>query len=127
MNKTVLTLIGITGFGCAGFFTVKGINDASYEPPNVANGKTAYISNCLLCHGEQGRGDGIASHAMPIKPDDIYKELTNPFGFKAELISSVLNGDNGQDGTMPAFNETLTEKEIVDIFGYIVSVNQLKK
>ena len=123
MNKLILVLVGIIGLGGAGFFAIKTISDSSYGAPNAANGETAYLANCAVCHGEQGRGDGLASHAMSVKPDDIYLELTSPFGFNAELIDSVLNGDNGQNGTMPAFKGVLTEKDIVDIFGYIASIN----
>ena len=126
MSKLVLMLVGIIGIGGTGFFAVKAISDSSYGAPDIANGKTAFLANCVVCHGEQGRGDGPASHTMTVKPDDIYQELTNPLGFKAELIHSVLNGDNGQNGMMPAFKGILTEKELVDIFGYIASINKQK-
>ena len=66
----------------------------------------------------------MASLSMTVKPDNIYQELKNPFGFKTELIDSVLNGDNGQGGTMPAFKDILNEKEINDIFGYIININE---
>ena len=124
MNRLILVFVGIVGIGGAGFFAMNAISDASYAAPDVANGKTAFLDYCLVCHGEKGRGDGPASHAMSVKPDDIHRELANPFGLKAELIDSVLNGDNGQNGTMPAFKGVLTEKEIVDIFGYIASINK---
>ena len=123
MTKKIMTFIGILVLIPTAFFAAKGISDSSYDAPDVTVGETAYLANCLACHEERGRGDGPASHAMPVKPDDIYQELTNPFGFKAELIDSILTGDNGQDGTMPAFKGVLTEKEIVDIFGYITSIN----
>lgn len=126
MDKFILTLFVIIGLGMASFyaFAMKAISDSSYDTANLTQGKTAYVSNCIVCHGDQGRGDGPASDAMAVKPDNIYLELINPFGFKAELIGSVMNGDNGQNGTMPAFKEVLSKKEIVDIFAYIISLNE---
>lgn len=124
MNKLFMVVLGVVGIGGTGLFATKIISDSLYGTPNAANGETAYLANCVVCHGERGRGDGRSSHAMSVKPDDIYLELTNPFGFKAELIDSVLDGDNGQNGTMPAFKGILTKKDIVDIFGYIVSINK---
>jgi len=123
MRRYFFSFIGIVSIGVVGFLTFKKISDSSYGSPNLANGKIAYVENCITCHGEKGLGDGVASQSMQIKPDSIYEELTNPFGLKAELINSVLSGDNGQDGTMPAFNGVLTEEDVNDIFGYIVNIN----
>ena len=88
-----------------------------------AEGELLYRVHCLACHGDRGHGDGLASEAMTVKPDNIYEELTNPFGFKAELIDSVLSGDNGQGGNMPAFEALLSKGDVNDVFGYILQVN----
>ena len=79
----------------------------------------------MACHEEKGLGDVVAAQTMVIKPDNIYQELTNPLSFKAELIQSVLEGDNGQNGNMPALKEILTETDINDIFGYVASLNTI--
>ena len=124
---SIYVFVGLILLGGTGFFTFKNVNDLSYGQPNIANGKNAYIANCMVCHGEKGLGDGVASQSMTVKPGNIYQELTNPFGLKAELIASVLSEDNGLDGTMPAFNGVLTEKEVNNIFGYILSINESTK
>ena len=124
MKNVILTSAGIIFFGIASFFITKNVSDSFYSSPNLANGKKAYIAYCLECHGQKGLGNGVVSVSMTVKPDSIYQELSNPFGFKAELINSVLSGDNGQGGVMPAFNGTLTETDVNDIFGYIVTINQ---
>lgn len=117
---SIVTLV-IAG---AGWFALKAVSDLSDGPADITSGKQAYVDNCMACHGVKGNGDGPASVAMLVKPDDIYQELTNPFGLKAELIDSVLTGDNGQDGSMPAFDAVLDAREINNIFGYIASINQ---
>ena len=125
-NSKRITLLyaGIALISAAGWFAFKPMSDYSADPAVLARGKQAYVENCVTCHGLKGHGDGVASLSMQVKPDNIYQELKNPLGLKAELIDSVLSGDNGQDGTMPAFNTVLNEREVNDIFAYIVSINQ---
>lgn len=80
--------------------------------------------NCQVCHGDKGEGNGIIANTLIVQPDSIYEELTNPLGLKYELIGSVLEGDNGQDGIMPAFKNSLSGRDVNDIFAYIKTINE---
>ena len=123
MKKIIfIPVLCVLGFG--GFFTSKLLVNLYLGTPDITNGQTKYQTYCLACHGDKGHGDGVASAALTVKPDSLVEELSNPWGFKLELIYSVLDGDNGQDGLMPAFKGTLTKKDINDIFGYIENINQ---
>ncbi|MGF1684002.1 c-type cytochrome [Photobacterium minamisatsumaniensis] len=115
--------IGIIIISASGFFGLKTYTNSQFGEPNLANGKAHFANNCAVCHGNKGLGNGVMANNLAVSPDNIYEELTNPFGFKSELISSVLSGDNGQNGLMPAFKGILSEKDINDIFGYIESIN----
>ena len=95
-----------------------------YSEVDVANGKSQYLANCVFCHGDQGHGNGTVAIALEVKPDNIFEEIKNPFGLKMELIQSVLEGDNGQQGQMPAFGHALTKEDVNDIFAYIESINE---
>jgi cytochrome c6 len=123
MKKITWCTVALITVGITGFFGVKLFNYNQFGKPDLTNGKSKFITNCAVCHGLKGRGDGIAANTLTISPDDIYDELTNPLGFKSELISSVLNGDNGQGGVMPAFKNTLSESDVNDIFMYIKVIN----
>lgn len=120
MKRIVLSLTLVL---IGGFFGLKAFTDNLYGQADIINGKALYTNNCAVCHGPQGHGDGVAAKGLTVSPDNIYEEVVNPFGFKAELINSVLEGDNGQDGVMPAFKGTLTEQDVNDILGYIESIN----
>jgi mono/diheme cytochrome c family protein len=37
---------------------------------NQAEGKKIYLTYCSTCHGEQGKGDGMAAASLPAKPSD---------------------------------------------------------
>ncbi|WP_182027433.1 c-type cytochrome [Vibrio rotiferianus] len=117
---SVAFLLFATSTGFAGY---KWFTDNQYGEADLTVGKQRFESYCISCHGDKGHGDGLAANALNIKPDNIYAELLNPFGTKVELIDSVLEGDNGQGGTMPPFKAVLSEKEINDIFEYIRSLN----
>lgn len=124
MKKTLTYLIGLVFFSAAAFFGAKTYTDNMHGKPNLVSGKSLYDTNCSICHGTRGLGDGVAASSLAISPDNIYEEIINPLGFKYELINSVLEGDNGQEGSMPAFNTILTEKDVNDILEYIRNTNQ---
>lgn len=87
---------------------------------DVDAGESSYKTLCVSCHGELGHGDGIAGKALPEQPSNIYEGLNSWFETEAELIDTVLNGNEG----MPAWNSVLNEKDVQDIFAYIEKINQ---
>ncbi|MGF1736825.1 c-type cytochrome [Photobacterium satsumensis] len=121
-KKAPLIIIAITLF--ASILAYVLLANYPYSTANIDNGKTQYLANCVFCHGDNGHGDGTAAVGFEVKPDNIFDELQNPFGLKAELIHSVLDGENGQNGQMPAFGHTLSKEDVNDIFAYIESVNE---
>ena len=38
---------------------------------NTAEGKRTYATYCIGCHGDQGKGDGAAASALPVKPANL--------------------------------------------------------
>ena len=86
---------------------------------DIQAGENSYKTLCVSCHGDLGHGDGIAGKALPEKPSNIYDGLNSWFESEAELIDTVLNGNEG----MPAWNSILNEKDVKDIFAYIEKIN----
>ncbi len=89
---------------------------------DIEAGENSYKTLCVSYHGELGHGDGddIAGKALPEQPSNIYDGLNSWFESEAELIDTVLNGNEG----MPAWNSVLNEKDVKDIFAYIDKINQ---
>lgn len=87
--------------------------------PNIDNGKRLYENNCIVCHGPQGHGDGVAASNLPKQPKNISEELNSIFETDAKLTRDVLKGKTG----MPAFRGTLRKEDVADIFAYIRSIN----
>lgn len=123
MSKKIIVagLFGIflASIGVKAFDTFKHTGDA-------VNGKVLYTTNCAVCHGAKGLGDGLVSKTLPVQPADIYEKLSNPFGFRMELADSVLNGmgDEGDVFVMPKFKGVLTEKDVYDILAYVNNINK---
>lgn len=100
-------------------------------PASLEKGKTLFIANCMLCHGNEGKGDGPMvpvlkdAWGQPLKPAN--------FTLAAGLSGGVKLGHDGEHlfktattgvgGTpMPVFGEQLTPEEIWDIVHYVQSL-----
>ncbi|OLQ89345.1 hypothetical protein BIY22_19740 [Vibrio panuliri] len=89
---------------------------------SLEQGKQNYQTLCLACHGNLGHGDGVAAQALSEQPSNIHQSLNSWFESEAELIDTVLNGNE----EMPAWGSVLNEQQVKEIFAYIESINQPK-
>ena len=81
----------------------------------AAAGAEIFKSNCELCHGPQGHGDGIAGQSLEPRP----KNLAN---LQATVGDDFLfwRIHEGKSGTaMVAWNGILTDEEIWQIVSFI--------
>jgi len=103
-----------------GVFSAQGMGWAQ----NAAEGRKLYQGNCASCHGENGKGDGVAAQSLPAKPADhtnggIMNALTDKW--LVDIISKG-GGAVGKSSFMPAWGGALDEKQIRDIVGYIRTI-----
>ena len=88
---------------------------------NQAEGGKLYASYCSSCHGDKGKGDGIAAGSLPVKPKDhtngaVMNQLTD------QSLTDVISkggGAVGKSGFMPAWGASLNDKQVRDIVAYI--------
>ncbi|MFQ5956190.1 MAG: c-type cytochrome [Candidatus Brocadiales bacterium] len=80
-------------------------------------GKTYYAKYCMVCHGEQGRGDGFNAYNLDPRPRDLTKELPSD----QELFKTISEGFIGSDGTFhcPPWDLTLGKDAINSTILYI--------
>jgi len=91
---------------------------------NFGEGRKLYAAHCSSCHGDTGKGDGIAGRALPAKPaDHTNGAFMNALSDKWLLdIISKGGGAVGKSSFMPAWGGALNEKQILDIVAYIRSI-----
>ncbi|MEX5219546.1 MAG: cbb3-type cytochrome c oxidase subunit I [Nitrospira sp.] len=101
-------------------------------PASIAKGDTLFQTNCALCHGERGRGDGVLSQpgmlvddwGHPIAPAHLSLPAGAPGGVKlgyggARLYQTIVAGIGSTP--MPPF-DSLTEEEVWDLVHYVQSL-----
>ena len=108
--------------GAALVFNSLGSNIGTIErnpvPPSsesVRAGLALYQTNCLLCHGETGLGDGPSAATMNPPPADLVVHV--PLHPDRALFEFVRDGISGT--AMPALEATLSDEEIWHIINYI--------
>lgn len=74
-----------------------------------------FTDNCVLCHGETGMGDGPGAKAIKVKPAN----FTDAKMMDAETDGSLFWKMSNGRGPMPAWKDTLSDKERWELVGYL--------
>ncbi len=99
---------------------------------DVDAGRQLYKSaGCVSCHGPAGHGDGPAAAALkdtwgnPITPRDLTQGPMRWGNTENDLYRTLLIGIAGTP--MPAFEQTLTDKQLWSLVGFLKSMQTLPK
>jgi mono/diheme cytochrome c family protein len=106
--------------GLAYWIALSGVAQAQ----TVAEGKSLYTSYCAACHGDQGKGDGVAARSLPVKPaDHTNGTVMNQFSdkFLTDIITKGGSAVN-KSAFMPAWRSSLNNKQVSDIVAYMRSI-----
>ena len=89
------------------------------ESGDPTKGKIIYATNCLICHGERGKGDGVIGASLSPPPTDLT-------GSQARAKSDTDCRTVIREGraAMPAWKTRLTDQDIQNLLAYIRSLGE---
>ena len=107
-------------------FTAPASADAMQNPFKdntgaTANGKIAYTTYCVPCHGDKGKGNGVAAAGLATPPAD-HTSAKIQAQSDGALFWKIYTGNN----PMPAY-KSLTQTQIWELVNYIRSLSKSKK
>ncbi len=90
------------------------------QPPlgDAAAGELVFTQNCVICHGPTGKGDGPGAAGLPTRPANFSERKAST---AEKQVRVVTNGGASEklSPAMPAFGESLSEKQIRDVVAYV--------
>jgi len=115
MSKQIFWMLVLVG-------TLAGA--ASGWAQNGVEGKKLYTTYCSTCHGESGKGDGVAGASLPVKPADhtngaVMNKLNDKF---LQDIISKGGGAVGKSTFMPSWGGAFNDSQVRDVVAYIRSL-----
>lgn len=114
----VLAVLTISTFA---FAQVKPMKST---PELLAKGKTSFTTNCAVCHGEKGDGNGPAGAAMSPKPRNFAKDKFKKGDKPEQVFQSITKG---LEGTAMAPFGHLPEDERWGLTYYVLSLKNVAK
>lgn len=92
---------------------------------NPEEGREIYARNCAACHGTDGKGHGVMTNVLPIKPAnhtdaEVMDRLDNK-----RLANIILYGE-GKENYMPAWEGYLSKQEVDALVSYLRLLAQHK-
>jgi mono/diheme cytochrome c family protein len=89
-------------------------NPVPSDEKSIAAGKTVYTRQCVVCHGEKGKGDGPAAIALKTKPGDL-SESAMWKQTDGALFYKITEGR----GSMASYKKLLTEEQRWQVVNFI--------
>ena len=91
------------------------------DESSKARGKKTYKTECLRCHGKEGKGDGSSSDLLDKQPADLTSEKVQN-QTDGELFWKISEGRK----PMPLAKRTLSDDQRWDIINYIRTLKAKK-
>jgi mono/diheme cytochrome c family protein len=93
-------------------------------PEIVAHGKQLFQTSCAMCHGVEGKGDGVAGAGLNPKPRNLVEGKWKKGGTSLGLFDVLQNGIAG--GSMASWKASIKKNDRWALVAFIRSITQNK-
>ena len=90
------------------------VNPEPVNPASVKTGRKLFQTNCSICHGKAGRGDGPVGLKFVPRPADLTSDRVQARA-EGELFLTITHGIS----TMPGFQRELSNQERWQLVNFI--------
>ena len=90
-------------------------NPVPADDISLARGEQLFNINCVICHGQAGKGDGVVAAFFDFKPADLSSVIVQSQSDGAIFLTI----SNGVAGRMPPLNENLNVRDRWDVVNYV--------
>lgn len=88
-------------------------------------GKDHFTLLCISCHGEKGRGDGVAAKAVLLKPKPTsFADPANASRLTEQWVYQVIKDggpSHGKSALMVSWSGSLNDQEIRNVAAYVLT------
>jgi mono/diheme cytochrome c family protein len=92
------------------------------SPERVAQGRTVYQkSQCIQCHGPEGKGNGVVAEDLSIKPTDLTSRPFKGGSTPQDIARIILTGIEGTP--MSPYQFIFGDQDLWDLAYYIASLS----
>jgi mono/diheme cytochrome c family protein len=84
-------------------------------------GRTVFLMNCAICHGERGEGLGIRREGLVGRPRDFTSSAWRTSTSPQRVVFAIREGV--AQTSMPAW-PTLSDDEVWDVTAYVLSLGE---
>jgi cytochrome c oxidase cbb3-type subunit 3 len=99
------------------------VRNVSHDPvvESQSRGAKVYKHYCSICHGDEGKGDGFNSTNLPVPPRNFSTPRFWRQATDEHLLLAVSKGGPavGKSVLMPAWGQTLTDRDMRDIVAFL--------
>lgn len=100
--------------------SIDRINPIPLNAESMEMGQALFSTNCALCHGQTGKGDGPVGVTLNPRPADLTQHAVVGIHTDAQLFEWITNGFPGS--RMPAFKSALSDTERWHLVNFIRSL-----
>lgn len=92
-------------------------------PERIVKGRLVYEkSQCLQCHGPEGKGDGVLAQHLSVKPADFTRRPLKSGPLPIDIVRTILTGFEGTP--MPPYEFMLEGEDVWNLVYYLDSLGR---